>query len=299
MEKKHLWLVIAGLVALNCLTAVYFLAGPGKAVSSGLFGNGELVAEVGGQNISRQEWLMELEERYGEETLKDLIDQRVTEQMAEKYDIKVSEKAVELELAWLKTMYNSLEDGSQGEREWRQQIKHNLLLEELLTKDAAVSEEEMKQYYEQNKSMFNIPDAYHLSQIVVKTKKEADQTIKELEQGSSFAALAMERSIDEFSANKGGDLGYVTWEDDRFPPEIIEEAQTLKRKKWTDPIKLESGYAILFLHEKLNGKEYKFKEVKDQIRRQIALEQMGVPVSAQPFWAETGVDWFYGSKEEK
>lgn len=32
------------------------------------------------------------------------------------------------------------------------------------------------------------------------------------------------------------------------------------------------------------------------IRRQIALEQMDVPVSAKPFWKETDVEWYYGEQ---
>ena len=68
----------------------------------------------------------------------------------------------------------------------------------------------MKAYYEKNKELFNIPTAYHLSHIIVKTSEEAEKAIKELSQGSSFSALAMERSIEEFSANEGGDIGYIS-----------------------------------------------------------------------------------------
>src|SRR5690606_1952784 len=124
--------------------------------------------------------------------------------------------------------------------------------------------------------------SYHISKIIVKTKEEAEQTFKELEQGSSFAVLAMERSIDEFTANLGGDAGYVNDNNERYSDEFMDAIKKLKQGKWSKPIKLEDGYAIVMLHEYVEGKEYAFKEVKDQLRRQIALEQMETPVSARP-----------------
>lgn len=294
MEKKQLWLVIAGLAILNLITLVLLLTRP-----SFLQDDKETVAEIGSESISRQAWLTELEERYGEETLRDLVDQEVVEQMASRYKIKVSDKVVERELNIYKAMYATGENEPKSEEKWKQQIKYSLLLEELLTKDVKVSEKDMKAFYEQNKSLFDIPASYHLSQIVVETKNEAESAVKELKDGSSFAALAMERSIDEFSANQGGDLGFVNEEDERVSPLLMETAKALKSGEWTGPIKLENGYAIIYLHEKLAGKKYSFKEVKNQIRRQIALEQMDIPVTARAFWNDAEVSWFYGDSEKK
>jgi len=294
VEKKQLWYVIAGLAMLNVITLVLLLFKPAF-----LEGNKETVAEIGNKTISRQEWLTELEERYGEETLRDLVDQEVVQQMADDYKIKVSDKAIERELNIYKAMYSSAENEPKSEDKWKQQIKYSLLLEELLTKDVKVSEDDMKAFYEQNKSLFDLPASYHLSQIVVETKKEADAAVKELKDGSSFDALAMERSIDEFSANQGGDIGFINEEDERVDPQVVEAAKTLKPEKWTGPVKLENGYAIIYLHEKLEGKKYGFKEVKNQIRRQMALEQMDIPVSARAFWNEAEVSWFYGDSEKK
>lgn len=296
MEKKQLWIVIAGLVLVNCLTIVFFLSGSGEAGSKIFAGEQETVAKIGKETISRQEWLTEMEERYGEDTLRDLIDQKVIIQMADDYGIKVSDSAIERELNMLKAMYGSGEAGN--EEKWKQEIKYNLLLEELLTKDANVTEADMKNFYEQNQTLYDVPASYHLSQIVVKTKAEAEQTVKELKQGSSFSALAMERSIDEFSAQKGGDLGFINVEDDSYLQNIEELVKGMENGEWTDPVETESGYAILMVHEKLKGKKYSFEEVKGQIRRQIALEQMDRPVSARAFWSETRVDWFYEEKEK-
>ena len=288
MEKRQLFMIIAGLVLLNLIT-LSFLLFKGD-------GSGEAVAKVGGDKITRQEWMSEMETKYGKSTLSELIDQKVIEEAGKKYGVKISDKAVDLELKMVKTMYGGNFTDEMSEDKWRRQIRNNLILEELLTADVSVSEEEMKSYYEQNSSQFQVPDTYHISQIIVKTKEEAEQTLKELEEGSSFSVLAMERSIDEFTASLGGNAGYVSEDDEHIPAEVFEQVKTLKPGKWTKPIKTENGYAVVMLHEHLKGENYSFKEVKSMIRRQIALEQMDVPVSAKPFWEEAEVEWFYGEQ---
>ncbi|UII56029.1 peptidyl-prolyl cis-trans isomerase [Cytobacillus spongiae] len=289
MQKKQLWIIIASLIMLNCLTVVFFLT------KGDLFaGSEEGVASIGKETITRQQWLTELENRYGKAVLKDLIDQKVIETLADKYKISVSNEAIEHELLMVKTLYGSFGEEQASVEKWKEQIRFSLLLEELLTRDVVVSEEEMKAYYDDNSSIYNVPASFHLSKIVVPTEKDANQTIKELEKGSNFAALAMERSIDEFSANQGGDMGYVNEEAEHISPQLLKQIKNMKPETYSHPILTEDGYMIVYVHEKIEGKEYTFDEVKNQIRRQIALEQMDVPVTAASFWKEVKVDWFYG-----
>lgn len=290
LEKKQLWLIIAGLILINCLTVAIFLTKQGTGI-----GSGEVVATVGKEEITRQDWLNVMESRYGKDVLKELIDQKVVESLAEKYDIKVSEAAIDREMLLVKTMYGNSSEAS-SEEEWRKQIESSLQLEEILTKDVEISEAELKAYYEENNSLYNIPTSYHVSQIVVKTLDEAKQAVKELEQGSNFSTLAMEMSIDEFSASQGGDLGFVRADDEFMPANYIDAIEKLKPGKWSEPIQVEEGYAIALLHERIEGKKYDFKDVKDEIRRVIALEQMQGHSTVEDFWDEVKVDWFYGEK---
>lgn len=288
--------MIAGLILLNCLTLIFFLAKvkeiSGTAVSE------EVVASVGKSEITRQQWLNELESRYGKDVLKDMIDQKVIKEMAAKYNIKVSEKDVEREYRILQTTYSSLSENKKtSEKKWKEHIRNSLLQEEILTRDVKVSEKEMKAYFEKNKELFTIPDAYHVSHIIVKSSDEAEKAIKELEQGSSFSALAMERSIEEFSANEGGDIGFLMEGEERYPSEYLHAAKKLKEGAWSNPIQVEQGFAIVKLEEKIKGKKYSYEDVKQQIRREIALEQMKTSASATTFWEEAKVDWFYGNQE--
>ncbi len=296
MGKKQLWMVIAGLIMLNCLTIAFFLTRAN--VTGGAALHDEAVATVGKTEITRQAWLNELEARYGKDVLREMIDQKVVKEMAEKYQIKVSDQDVDREFRMLQTTYNSFDQkNNKDEKKWKEQIRSSLLLEELLTKDVAVSNKELKSYYDKNKNLFNVPAAYHLSHLIVKTKKEADKTARELADGSSFSVLAMERSIEEFSANEGGDIGYISDADDRYPKQYVDTAKKLKKGAYSKPFKVKDGYALIKLEGKINGKNYSFDEVKEQLRRQIALEQMKTPATASTFWDDAKVEWFYGNNE--
>ncbi|MGP1910475.1 peptidyl-prolyl cis-trans isomerase [Metabacillus sp. JX24] len=298
MNRKAVWLIIFGLVIINCFTLAYFLTKDDSiaAIGPASKGSSESIASVGDKEITREQWMAELEDRFGRETLEEMINFTVVEELAEKHDIKIPDEELERELTMYKSMYNSLDNEQLSEDgELREQIRYSMLLEELLTKDVEIPEKELKAYYESNQDLYSIKDTYHLFHIVTKTEAEAIKVIEELEGGSSFEALAAEKSIDEFSANEGGDLGYVSSENDYLPAQYIEEAEKLKKDKWSEPIKTENGYSVILLKEKVNGVQYSFEEAKNQIRRQIALEQMESAVSVKPLWEEAGVTWFYGS----
>ncbi|MEH7236357.1 peptidyl-prolyl cis-trans isomerase [Bacillus sp. JJ1562] len=303
MNKKVLLSIIGALFITNCLSVVYFVTGQsgGKSEEKTIeatksvvaSGEEEVVATVGETSITRQQWLLELEDRYGKQILEGMIDEEVVRQMAKKHDIALSEDAVDRELTLIKTMYNTIDHENIDDEHWKEQIELSILLEELLTKDAVISEEEMKHFYEENKHLYEIPKSYHISHIVVKTKDAAEQVRHELENGSSFTALAMEKSTDEFSANRGGELGFANKENGYAPDSYLEVAGKLKSNEWSEPIEVEGGFAVIILHEVIEAVTYSYDDVKDQIKRQIAIDQMNGAISVEPFWKELGVKWFF------
>ncbi|WP_078378369.1 peptidyl-prolyl cis-trans isomerase [Sutcliffiella halmapala] len=297
LKKKWLWNIIFGLVIINSLSLA-FLAKQSfslkEASEAAAFVNGQenIVATVGETPITRKDMLVELEKMYGEEVARTLVNQEVVKQMAEKYNVTVSDQSVDREWKMIKTMYSRsplLQISS--EELVKQQIKSSLLLEELLVKDVAIPEEELESFYEGNKELYTLDEAFHLSHIIVNSKEEADAVVKELKDGSSFSSLAMEVSIDELSANHGGDLGFLTHESEMYPSVYLSEAKELDVATWSNPISIDNQYVILYLHEKVNGMIYTFEEVKDQIRRQLALEHMEGTMDPSIFWDEVGVEW--------
>lgn len=185
-------------------------------------------------------------------------------------------------------------------KEWKDQIRYNILLEDLLTRDIDISNKELESFYNKNKELYQFDDSYRIRHIVVKDEEEAREVLKELKGGSSFEAVAAERSTDRYTSPYGGDLGFVTEASDNIPSAYIEEAKTLKEDEWSqEPIKVSNGYAIIQLKEKLKARTFSFDEVKDQIRRQIAMDQLGDKATVKTLWKEADVSWFYGEKSTK
>ncbi|MCY7923866.1 peptidyl-prolyl cis-trans isomerase [Bacillus spizizenii] len=297
MKSRTIWTIILGALLVCCISVAYTLT----KSQAGASPSGESIATIGGKSVTREEWLKEMEDRYGKSTLEDMINVRVVEQLAKKNNLKVSKNEIDREFLLIKAVNNSFyEDEHTTEKEWKDQIRYNILLEELLTRDIDISNKELKSFYNKNKELYQFDDSYRIRHIVVKDEEEAREVLKELKGGSSFEAVAAERSTDRYTSPYGGDLGFVTEASDNIPSAYIEEAQTLKEDEWSDePIKVSNGYAVIQLKEKLKARTFSYDEVKDQIRRQIAMDQLGDKATVKTLWKEADVSWFYGEKSTK
>ncbi|WP_413155071.1 peptidyl-prolyl cis-trans isomerase [Bacillus subtilis] len=297
MKSRTIWTIILGALLVCCIAVAYTLTKSQAGASS----SGESIATIGGESVTREEWLKEMEDQYGKSTLEDMINVRVVEQLAKKNNLKISKSEVDREFLLIKAVNNSFyEDEHTTEKEWKDQIRYNILLEELLTRDIDISNKELESFYNKNKELYQFDDSYRIRHIVVKDEEEAREVLKELKGGSSFEAVAAERSTDRYTSPYGGDLGFVTEASDNIPSAYIEEAKTLKEDEWSqEPIKVSNGYAIIQLKEKLKARTFSFDEVKDQIRRQIAMDQLGDKATVKTLWKEADVSWFYGEKSTK
>ncbi|MCO4852288.1 peptidyl-prolyl cis-trans isomerase [Bacillus vallismortis] len=297
MKSRTMWTVILGVLLVCCIAVAYTLT----KSQAGASPSGESIATVGSKSVTRQEWLKEMEDQYGKSTLEDMINARVVEQLAKKNNLKVSKNEIDREFLLIKAVNNSFyEDERTTEKEWKDQIRYNILLEELLTKDIDISNKELKSFYNKNKELYQFDDSYRIRHIVVKDEEEAREVLKELKGGSSFEAVAAERSADRYTSPYGGDLGFVTEASDNIPSAYIEEAKTLKEDEWSDePVRVSNGYAVIQLKEKLKARTFSYDEVKDQIRRQIAMDQLGDKATVKTLWKEADVSWFYGEKSTK
>lgn len=297
MKSRTIWTIILGALLVCCISVAYTLTKSQAGASS----SDESIATIGGKSVTREEWLKEMEDQYGKSTLEDMINVRVVEQLAQKNNLKVSKSEIDREFLLIKAVNNSFyENEHTTEKEWKDQIRYNILLEELLTRDIDISNKELKSFYNKNKELYQFDDSYRIRHIVVKDEEEAREVLKELNGGSSFEAVAAERSTDRYTSPYGGDLGFVTEASDNIPSAYIEEAKTLKEDEWSGkPIKVSNGYAVIQLKEKLKARTFSYDEVKDQIRRQIAMDQLGDKASVKTLWKEADVSWFYGEKSTK
>ncbi|BAQ09517.1 peptidylprolyl isomerase [Bacillus sp. OxB-1] len=288
LKTKPLLILIGILFAFNVLWFIGWLI-PDKPKNSD-----EVVATVAGEPIMREEWLTAMEEEVGRETLLDLVNGRVMEAAAKRYGIKVTDQEIDTELALIASVGGQSYSGLDAEK-MRQKVRSNLILEKVLTNDVIIHDQEIEDYYDTNTSLYHIETSYRTSMIVLPSKEEAEQAAEELADGSNFAVLAKERSIDAASASLGGDVGYINDSTNAIDQAIVEAAVGGKVGKPSDVIQLKDGtYAIVLVNEVVEGRSFKLNEVKDQIKRELALEQLSQSVSPEMFWKEFDAEWFYG-----
>ena len=82
---------------------------------------------------------------------------------------------------------------------------------------------------------------------------------------------------------------------DSIDPAIVDTAIGMKEGATSDVVALDDGsYAIVRVSEVMKGQSFNFKEVKEHIRRELAMEQLTQSVSPEAFWKEFDAKWFYG-----
>ena len=125
-----------------------------------------------------------------------------------------------------------------------------------------LSEEEIEEYYKENKEDFIKDEEYHLRHILVERQEEAEAVLKKIRGGADFAELAKEKSLCP-SREKGGDLGFITrgmtikpFEDAGFD---------LKPGEISEVVKTEFGYHIIKLEEVSPERQKTLEETKTEI----------------------------------
>lgn len=203
------------------------------------------------------------------ETLSALIAQVVMGQAALELGVTVSEADVDELIEGLRAdigedLFASrlAELGLSLERA-RELARRNLLqerLQEEVTKDLEVSEDEILRAYVENERLFA---EYHLLRITVATEQEAQEVLAELEDGALFSSVARERSIDP-AREDGGDLGFV--KADELPDGLVLELEQTPEDGFIGPVPSRSGQEIYTLLER---RSTPLAEVSDRIADQL------------------------------
>lgn len=229
------------------------------ALSACNSGNEVVVSSTYG-DITKDQFYDEIKKLAGNALLEQVIIEQVLE---ENYD--VTDKEVEKELKSVKEQYGDsfktvLKQNGLTEETFKDNIKFSLLQEKAKA-DVKVTDEEIKNYYEQAKYELK---ARH---ILVADEKTANEVITKLKKGEDFAKLAKEYSSDG-SAAQGGDLGWFTV--GKMVPEFNDAAYALKLNTISEPVKTQFGYHIIEVTDKREVKDYgTLEEKKAEIRDAI------------------------------
>lgn len=223
-----------------------------------------VVVETDFGDITEEELNEALQERYGKQMLEELVMMKV---LGEKHD--VSDEQVDDELEKLKEnlgMQFDLilqQEGLADEEAFKDVIYLGLLQEAAALDGVEVSDEQLKEAYEQKTKEIS---AQH---ILVQNKDTADELAEKLGQGEDFSELAKEYSEDAVSAEEGGDLGYFS--PGTMVPPFEDAAFSLQKGEISEPVQTNYGYHIIKVNDirKKDKDIGSFEEIKEDLREEI------------------------------
>jgi len=243
-------MLIRVVVPVGALLLLATLSGCNRKKSSG-----DVVARVNGKAILRSE----VDKYFNNQTagtpqkpsgeaatslrlniLRELINNEIMTQRAEKLGLLATDAEVDNKLTEIKAPYTAeefdrrLKEKSLTVEDFKRDLRRNLTVEKVLNKEVtskiSISDADISAYYNERKAEFNlIEPQYHLAQILItaqpnaqvgnlknsKAQNEGDARAKaqmimnRLESGEEFASVAMNYSEDAQTANNGGDMGFA------------------------------------------------------------------------------------------
>ncbi len=147
-------------------------------------------------------------------------------------------------------------------RKITEQILVQTLIEREILDKVKVNDEEVLEYYEQNKDSFTEKEQVHLYNILLETEEEAQDILEQLKAGEDFSEIAIEKSTGP-SAAQGGDLGYLI--KGTIVPEIEDVVFALELEVLSEVVKTDFGFHILKITEKKPETVKALEEVKEDI----------------------------------
>ncbi len=127
--------------------------------------------------------------------------------------------------------------------------------------DGYPSEDEIKQFYESNKAQLLAPAQYQVAQIFLPAadgtdkakaeearKKIGELSVKLGKSGADFGKLAKENSAHKESAEKGGELGWIS--EEQMVPEIRRAVTGMSKGEVSPPVKSSAGWHLIRLLDK-------------------------------------------------
>ena len=228
----------------------------------------EVVATVNGKNITRRDI-----DRFLSKTIPGAKYSFMNREQRRKVIEQLIERELYIELAKKTDIQNSPEFHRELER-----LKENLMLDIWMKRrldSIKVTDSEVRKYYIEHATKFHRPAIAHARHILVSTKDEAKEIIRDLENSPNverrFIQLAKEKSTGPSSKN-GGDLGWFA--KDQMLKEFSDRAFALRKGAFTHtPVHTPFGWHVIYLIDKKPEGKIEFSKVKNSIINSIKLKK--------------------------
>lgn len=228
------------------------------------------------------------------DVLENLISIELLYQETQKRGIQVDEATVNEQLSTLKKRFPSEAEFESAMRKMnlsepaiKSQFKREMAIQQLIdeqfTQKAAVSEDEIKTFYESRLDSFKQPEQVRARHILMKVDPQADESQRaearkklemiqqKLQKGEDFEALAKEYSEGPSSA-KGGDLGYFGRGQMAKPFE--EAAFALRSGEVSDIVETKFGYHLIEVIDRKPETTVALEDVRGRIEQYLKQQKV-------------------------
>ncbi len=143
-------------------------------------------------------------------------------------------------------------------------------LNEYVTKNVVVTEEEIRAVYKSDHDLLTTPEQVKVGQILVPTKEKAAALIAELDKGANFEKLADSNSIDPGVKDSHGVVGYITRDDPKIPDAFRAAAFSTPAGAYArQPVQSEFGWHVLFVYDKKAAQLMSYADAHSQLQQQL------------------------------
>ena len=261
----------------------------------------DVLARVDGEAVTRadfEQFISQMEMNAGQpvpkeqrdEVYRKALDQLVTIKVLTREvssrGVKADEKAVDDQMQKIRSQFPSEDEYKKALASRRvtpeklradmlTEARINAMMETEAAGGPAVTDAEIREFYEKNPERFKQPEAVRASHILLRVqsgdeagKKKARAAIESLHRqakaGKDFGDLARKHSNDG-SAQSGGDLGFFT--KDRMVPEFANAAFALKPGQISGIVETSFGYHVIKVMERRPEGNVPLEQVTEQVRQ--------------------------------
>lgn len=164
-----------------------------------------------------------------------------------------------------------LESSGQTQEDILKRVKLDLLSNKIRDKviegKDKVSDKEISDFYNKNKTRFAQPETRDLRVVLTKTKAEAEKAKAALEAGGSWKSVAKEYSIDDTSKEDGGKL--LAQAKGALDTELDAAVFAADKGGLEGPIKTQYGYYVFTVSKITEASQQTLEEAKDTIKQTL------------------------------
>ena len=222
-------------------------------------------------------------EQLKDEVMQFLIQAEWVEQEAENQGVKVSDAEVQRSLEDQKKQafpkekdyQEFLKSSGMSEEDILFRVKIDSLQTKLTQKitedEGKVSDEDVEEYYDENKETFAQPERRDLNVVLTKTEDKGQEAFEQLKDGESFKSVSKEFSIDEASKAQGGKLPDVAkgQQEKALDSAVFSAA----KGELEGPVKTQFGYYVFEVSDITPASQQTLDQAKETIKNLLRSQQ--------------------------